>query len=342
MRARCKRAATFDAIFLLNGVAMTFQTLGPAFVSADATLVHKEFAERGSNAMARGDIDLVRPAFDIAFDWALILLATAFVCRFGAAAALPALVVIANRQRALGNLLHEAGHRNLYRAPRCNDFVARALLAPALLIDLERYRATHARHHAMLGMPAHDPDYIGPGTVRFPDWPGTYCRLLLSRRSWLASLFGHLSDRNVSAIRRLMLVAWWIAVWSLLASIAGVRYAEVFIASWYLAKATGFHAITVLREMCDHYGLHPGGIYSFTRDIVVRRPWRWLVHPHNNGYHLTHHLMPSVPYYRLPAAWQAVSQLPSYRSRSIVCTAYFWGRGAVVRLAQSAGPGNAR
>ncbi|HEY3536941.1 MAG TPA: fatty acid desaturase [Trinickia sp.] len=342
MPARLDRAAAFDAFFLLNGVAMTSQTVGPAFVSADVTLVHKEFAERDLNAMARGDIDPARPAFDIAFDWALILLATSALFRFGAAVALPAFLVIANRQRALGNLLHEGGHRNLYRAPRCNDFVARVFLAPALLIDLERYRATHARHHAMLGMPAYDPDYIGPGMERFPDWWGTYCRLLFSWRSWLASLFGHVIDHHVSVMRRLMLLAWWIAVWGSLASIAGARYAEVFVVSWYLAKATGFHAITVLREMCDHYGLHPGGIYSFTRDIVVRRRWRWLVHPHNNGYHLTHHLMPSVPYYRLPAAWKAVSQLPSYRSRSIVCTAYLWGRGAVVRRLNNAGPDNAR
>jgi fatty acid desaturase len=342
VQAPYNRAAALDAIFLLDGVAMSFQIVGPAFVSADTTRVYKELAERGLNAIARGDIDPVRPAFDIAFDWALIVVAAACLCRFGIIASLPALLVIANRQRALGNLLHEAGHRNLYRTPRCNDLVARVFLAPALLVDLDRYRATHSRHHAMLGMPAHDPDYIGPGTTRFPDWWGTYCRLLLSGRGWCGSLFGHLIDRNVSVQRRLMLFVSWIAVWALLAWIAGPRYADVFVGSWYLAKGTVFHAITMFREMCDHYGLHSGGIYSFTRDIVVRRGWRWLIHPHNNGYHLTHHLVPTVPYYRLPAAWEAVSYLPSYRARSIVCTSYFFGRDAVVHLAQHSGPDHAR
>ncbi len=35
--------------------------------------------------------------------------------------------------------------------------------------------------------------------------------------------------------------------------------------------------------------------------VTVRGPARWLVHPRNNGYHLTHHLLPAVPYYRLPS-----------------------------------------
>lgn len=342
MRARRNRDAAFDAIFLFNGVTMAFQTVGPASVSADAALANKELAERGSNAIVRGKIDPVRPAFDIAFDWALIVLAAQCLYCFGVATALPALFVIANRQRALGNLLHEAGHRNLYRAPRFNDFVARVFLAPALLADLDRYRATHARHHAMLGMPAHDPDYIVPATARFPDWWLTYRRLLLCPKGWFASVFGHAIDRNVSAKQRLKLFGWWVAVWALLASTAGLRYAGVFVASWYFAKATGFHAITVLREMCDHYGMQPGGIYSFTRDIVARRRWRWLVHPHNNSYHLTHHLMPSVPYYRLPAAWKTVSCLPSYRARGILCTAYFHGSEAVVRRLDNARSRHAR
>jgi fatty acid desaturase len=36
-----------------------------------------------------------------------------------------AVVLIANRQRALGNILHDAGHRNLWRDRRRNDLVAR-------------------------------------------------------------------------------------------------------------------------------------------------------------------------------------------------------------------------
>ncbi|MBL8362437.1 MAG: fatty acid desaturase, partial [Rubrivivax sp.] len=85
------------------------------------------------------------------------------------------------------------------------------------------------------------------------------------------------------------------------------------------------------REMCDHFGLRPGGILSFTRDMAVRGPARWLIHPRNNGYHLTHHLLPAVPYYHLPRAHALFRRLPAYRAHGTVCDAYFAGPAAVVR-----------
>jgi len=310
---------------------MTFQSIGPARVSADAAQIHKELAERGLHSVARIRIAPMRPVFDIAFDWVVTLLAVMMVNRWGAASAVPALLIIANRQRAIGNLLHEAGHRNLYRVPWLNDWTGRLFLAPALLIDLDRYRHTHARHHAMLGMSGHDPDYIVPGTAHFPDWWGTYRRLVFSGACWLGAMAGHLFEPKVGMMRKLALIGWWVALCVLLASMAGLRTAFTFVFLWHIAKATCFHAVTVLREMCDHYGLKPGGIFSFTRDIVAPPHVRWLVHPHYNGYHLTHHLMPAVPYYRLPAAWKAVSRLPSYRASGLVCRTYFRGPGCVFR-----------
>lgn len=310
---------------------MTFQTVGPARVSADAAQVHKELAERDLQVVARSQIAPTRPLFDIVFDWTAIVLAVVMVNHWGAVTAIPAILIIGNRQRALGNLLHEAGHRNLCREPWLNDMTGRLFLAPALLINLERYRHTHARHHAMLGISARDPDYILPSTARFPDWWRTYHRLLFSRAYWRGAMLGHLADPKVGMMCRLALIGWWVTFCLLLASMAGSGIAFTFVVLWHIAKATCFHAITVLREMCDHYGLKPGGIFSFTRDIVGPCHLRWLIHPHNNGYHLTHHLMPAVPYYRLPAAWKAVSRLPSYQASGVVCSAYFHGPDGVFR-----------
>jgi hypothetical protein len=60
-------------------------------------------------------LNWARPLGDIAFDWASVLAATAAVAWIGPATLPIALIVVANRQRALGNILHDAGHRNLCR-----------------------------------------------------------------------------------------------------------------------------------------------------------------------------------------------------------------------------------
>ncbi|MCR4471357.1 fatty acid desaturase [Burkholderia sp. SCN-KJ] len=299
-------------------------------VVTDASIVHRELDGAGRRGGGLRNIDPARPVLDVAFDWALVFVAAACGYRYGTVATIAALFVIGNRQRALGNLLHDAGHRNLYRDRRLGDTFAKLLIAPALLVDLERYRATHARHHAMLGAPEHDPDYIAPRSTRVGWWE-TYLGLLFSRNAWISAVAGHCVDPQVGATRRMRLVAWWIALGALLTSVAGHEFAAFVLVLWYLAKATTFHTITTLREMCDHYGLAPGGIYSFTRDTTVARYRRWIIHPHNNGFHLTHHLLPSVPYYRLAAAQNVLSGLPSYRARGMTCTAYFFGDDAVVR-----------
>ncbi|MBP0607657.1 MULTISPECIES: fatty acid desaturase family protein [Burkholderia] len=298
-------------------------------VATDASIVHRELDGTSRRGGGLRNIDPVRPVLDVAFDWAVIVVAAACGYRYGTIAAIAALFVIGNRQRALGNLLHEAGHRNLYRDRRLGDTFAKLFIAPALLMDLERYRATHARHHAMLGSQENDPDYIAPRSAR-TGWWATYRGLLFSRDAWIGAVAGHCVDPQVGVMRRMRLVAWWIALSALLTAVAGHEFAIFVLVLWHLAKATTFHAITTLREMCDHYGLARGGIYSFTRDTTVARYRRWIIHPHNNGFHLTHHLLPSVPYYRLPAAQNVLSSLPSYRARGMTCTAYFFGRDAVV------------
>ena len=53
------------------------------------------------------------------------------------------------------------------------------------------------------------------------------------------------------------------------------------LALWLAARATAFHVITTFREMCDHHGLSPGGVFCFTRDIKSAGLWSVLFHPRN-------------------------------------------------------------
>jgi len=71
--------------------------------------------------------------------------------------------------------------------------------------------------------------------------------------------------------------------------------------------------------------LKPGGIFSFTREIPDHGPLSVLLHPHHNGYHLTHHLFPAVPYHQLPRLHAQLMELDEYDDRAFVCHAYLNG-----------------
>src|SRR5690348_4332257 len=75
------------------------------------------------------------PLRDIGFDILVVVLAVA-MARCCYALAPLAILMIGNRQRALGNLLHEGGHGNLHRSRQVNDAITRLLLAPALFASL--------------------------------------------------------------------------------------------------------------------------------------------------------------------------------------------------------------
>lgn len=292
-------------------------------ILADLTAVRNELQAHESVRRDLLRVHPLRPLADIAFDWLAVALAVTFVVDFSLWWTPLAIVLIANRQRALGNILHDAGHRNLSREPMVNDWIAGLLVAPLVFASLSRYRATHFRHHQALGDATLDPDLLPVPTL--DNWRRTYWSNLSSWHGWTGSVFGHLADPDVPRVSKAYIAAWWCVVGVVIGTLAGGQVLCTALALLLLSRATVFHAITMFREMCDHVGLTPGGIFSFTRDMTCRGPWRWLIHPRNNGFHLTHHLCPAVPYYRLPQAQKLFVSTPSYRKRAVVCNAYFGG-----------------
>jgi fatty acid desaturase len=244
-------------------------------------------------------------------------------------------LVISSRQRALGNILHDAGHRNIWRDKRRNDLITSAFVAPLLFTSLTRYRAMHLQHHLELGRTQGDPDLIPRNGPLPAHWVVSYLRCVFHWSNWVGSVGGHLLSPEVRAASKLYIVGWWACFIGLTAVLAGSDVAWIFLCLWMAARATLFHGITTFREMCDHFGLLPGGVFGFTRDMDCHGPWRWIIHPRNNGYHLTHHLLPAVPYYRLPEAHAILRRLPLFKERSHQCRSYFSAPASVTAEWQS-------
>ena len=293
-------------------------------------LMRRELQQHDAGLQSLLKAGIARPLVDVLFDWFLIV-GSVIAVQQGGWWLLPlALLVIGNRQRSLGNLLHDAAHRNLSRNGLANDTLADLLVAPALLADLAIYRDDHHRHHRMLGVAGADPDLIHAAVGPANPWFGTFRATLLERGNWGSALLGNLLHPRLPASRRAGIALWWSTLLLLLAVGAGADVALLFPALWFGARISTYHAISVFRELCDHFGLQPGGILSFTRDIHTTSPLRWLIHPRNDGYHLTHHLMPAVPYHRLPQAHAMFRGTALYRDRGCVCDGYFFGPRAVI------------
>jgi fatty acid desaturase len=293
-------------------------------VLSDIALLRQSLRRAGNPHLPLLKLRGWRPAADVSLDIAVI--AAALVLALEVPWATPiALLVLGNRQRALGNILHDAAHRNLTRNRLVNDLLTRALIAPLLFLSLSHYRELHFRHHLDLGAKDADPDLIPIPAEKARRWPAAVAANALSPRAVLGSTFGHLVDHNVTPGGRLYILAWWTLLVAALVSAAGVGPAAAMLALWLGARATVFHVITTFREMCDHHGLVPGGVFSFTRDITATGPLSMLFHPRNNAYHLTHHLLPAIPYYRLPEAQRVFATLPEYQEHARVSEGYFAG-----------------
>ncbi|WP_213305903.1 fatty acid desaturase family protein [Paraburkholderia sacchari] len=267
---------------------------------------------------------------DIAFDWIVVGLIVWAVYRMGMLITPLAIVVIGNRQRALGNLLHEASHQNLSPQRPINDMIGTLLLAAPLLNSLPHYRRQHAKHHAWLGDLERDPDLICCTVNQGDCWLHVYIRVLRAYPAWKGSLLGHLTDRHITFDQRLTIVLWWFWFEAALAVLVGTHAAWLFLLLWIVARGTAFHAITTFREMTDHYGLNRRGIFEYTREVPDHGPVSILLHPHHNGYHVTHHLFPHIPYYALPRAHALLVQIPEFAKRARISNAYLHGQHACV------------
>ena len=295
---------------------------------ADLRVFHREIRERGLAARLREirQPSLAWAASAIALDFGVILLGwalSAFVSWY----LIPiTLLIIGSRQRALGNLLHDASHGSL-DVGRRNDRWAVFCVGPAMFNVLAIYRHAHTTHHNYLGSPAHDPDFIHRPEFHGMGWWRILSHCVFAPEIWRGSFLGHL--RPASWRERAWIALWWIGALGLLALAFGGAKTASFALCWLAARATTFHVITTFREINDHVGLTPGGLIAFSRNAPTRGWARMLLHPHNNGYHLAHHLDPRIPFHALPRAYALFRDMPSCR-RAHHCDSYFWGKHAIV------------
>lgn len=247
----------------------------------------KTFVQRST---PRGVLALCR-------DWGLILLA------MGVATAMPtwwvmvpAVVFIGCMQFAIGeSLLHEASHHNLVANRRLNDWLE-PLVALPFFWTLAAYRREHSTHHRHLG------DVRDHLTSDYLDLGLGKSDVNLAWIWWGRPLVGLGAKDRLEELLSIQQPRAWVrigAFWAVVLGLVGLTGTWAGLLLYWLLPLF-FVSGSILRwsELQEHVGTATG-----TRSNLSP-VGNWLFH--NNGHHRTHHLFPSIPWHKLPAARAAL------------------------------------
>lgn len=244
----------------------------------------------------------------IAFNWAVVFAAMGLVAWWPntPTIALPvivALFLIGARQLGFAVLMHEASHRSLFGKRATNDWAGQWLCAYPIWSDTTVYRPYHLQHHAHTGT-QRDPDLglIAP----FPITPASL------RRKILRDLTGQTGVKLARAAFKRSIARWsepegrraavgvLVTNALLVGALAALGHAWLYLL-WAGAWLTTNTLLTRVRSIAEH-ALTPNADDPLgnTRTTLARWWERLLIAPNRVNYHLEHHLLMTVPHYKLP------------------------------------------
>lgn len=265
----------------------------------------------------------LRGAFTVLCNYALIAAGFMVVALWPSVlTVLLALIVLGGRQLGLGILMHDCAHNTLFKSRALNQWVGKWLCASPVLVDIDRYRSYHLKHHRLAGS-LEDPDY--PNYRGYPVSPRSFVRKVLRDLSGITGvrnflvtlkmLSGEISyelvykgaeqqaltaaQKRNNLIDNLKAPLLSNGVMLLLLALAGVAHLYLL---WVAAYFTTYQLFSRLRNAAEHAAtpapLDPNPLMH-TRTTYAGWLARLTVAPNFVNYHLEHHLLLSVPPHQL-------------------------------------------
>jgi fatty acid desaturase len=217
-----------------------------------------------------------------------------------------AIILLAGRQMGLSVLMHDCGHRTLFRTARLNDIVGQWFCALPVMNDQPSYARGHLEHHRKAGS-RDDPDL--PNYQAYPVSRASF------QRKVIRDLTGQTGFKLISFVTRRALGALFRdspatalsylqpflvqAVLFLILAACGIAWTYLL---WVVAYMTVFMLIIRVRQVAENAAV-PDLFDTDTRKNTRTEdaPWwqRLVFVPCGVNYHLEHHFMASVPCYKL-------------------------------------------
>ncbi len=244
-------------------------------------------------------------------------------------------LVIGTRIQALGVVMHDGAHFLLFRHRIVNDVVSDLFCAFPAGMSTTLFRQTHLQHHRETNS-EHDPDlalirtdadFVWPRTRLAACWLIVRCvfslnglRSLKVVRQWSPSF--HLLDPLTPAFplrARLMFVSF-----ATITTLA-VVWADLLVPTlllFVIPSVTYLNFSNRLRATAEHLRVPATHELNSTRTMATNAVGRFFLCPYGIGYHLEHHLFPSVPGYQLGLLHRLLMTDDEYSSSALITRGY--------------------
>ncbi len=268
----------------------------------------------------------------VALNWSLIAIAFAISGIFPSPLTIfISILLLAGRQLGLSILMHECGHRCLFKDKTLNENIGRWLTAAPLFLDMNSYAKGHLIHHRKAGT-KEDPDL-----VNYQHYP--ISRASLKRKFWrditgqtalrlITTAYNNKGNvmnspnrdpetvvsRENSTLQDGLIVN---AVLLVTLTLFGTPWLYLL---WVIAYLTFYMLFLRIRQIGEHAAvpdLFDSDPRLNTRTTYANVIERLLFAPNRVNFHLEHHILASVPIYHLKEFHENLRNKGAYQNTDI-------------------------